>query len=386
VTTETVHERLAKDLWGTVSWLLAQDGPVLDPQAGTWFVARYTQVRAMLTDRRVAGRSSEHGTSDLSTRERANVAPIEDHFRRWLVFSDAPAREPLRVLFRRAVAAFADTTSLRPLVPTRLAEIDLVAQFAKPFTLNAVSTLLGLDDTGRIGAHGTDLLAYLGLDRYDETVVSKAKQAVAALRDHFEGDYLAHAKGVLPDAFRQALTDGADPDDVLAVFTQVLTGGLDPTQAVLVEGMDRCSDPLQLKAFEVDPESFADELCRLASPFHYAPRAAAADIDIAGRTIPAGARVALVLAAANRDPAQFPVPHEVHLARARRRHLAFGWGRHVCLGARLAELVVIAGLRALTRHPEWPVNCTPHRLDIRTGGMTRAGEFTFLHDQQETHK
>ncbi|ALG13387.1 cytochrome P450 [Kibdelosporangium phytohabitans] len=173
---------------------------------------------------------------------------------------------------------------------------------------------------------GVTLLAYLGLDRYDETFVAKAEQALGRLRDRFEHGYLPRAEGPLPWAFRHALGAGADPADLLAVFTQVLTGGFEPTKAVLVEGLCRCCDPLQLKVFNADPAGCADELARLASPFHYAPRTASSSVVVAGTTVPAGARVALVLAAANRDPVRFPRPHEVDPARPRRQHVAFGWG------------------------------------------------------------
>jgi len=57
-----------------------------------------------------------------------------------------------------------------------------------------------------------------------------------------------------------------------------------------------------------------------------------------GVEIPRGSRVALVLAAANRDPRRWPEPERFDVGRADSGHLAFGGGIHFCLGAPLARL------------------------------------------------
>lgn len=68
-------------------------------------------------------------------------------------------------------------------------------------------------------------------------------------------------------------------------------------------------------------------------------RIATRETELRGHTIPAGSRVLLVLAAANHDPDQFPEPDTVDLCRANAdKHLAFGHGVHLCVGAGLARL------------------------------------------------
>ncbi len=67
-------------------------------------------------------------------------------------------------------------------------------------------------------------------------------------------------------------------------------------------------------------------------------RWAAEDLPIGDRVIPNGQMVVLVLGAANRDPAQFPDPDRLALARATNHHVAFGFGIHYCLGAPLVRL------------------------------------------------
>src|SRR5256885_7364207 len=67
-------------------------------------------------------------------------------------------------------------------------------------------------------------------------------------------------------------------------------------------------------------------------------RGAAEDLPIGDRTIAKGQMVVLVTGAATRDPAEFPDPDPLALARPNNHHVAFGFGIHYCLGAPLVRL------------------------------------------------
>jgi cytochrome P450 len=69
-------------------------------------------------------------------------------------------------------------------------------------------------------------------------------------------------------------------------------------------------------------------------------------VSIAGSTIPAGKKVLLLYAAANRDPRKYDDPERFRLDRQPADHLAFGFGPHTCLGAFLARLE----MRVLLEH------------------------------------
>ena len=88
-------------------------------------------------------------------------------------------------------------------------------------------------------------------------------------------------------------------------------------------------------------ETAVEEFLRFDSPVQGLFRAAADDTELGEVAIPAGAKVQLLYASANRDPAVWDDPDELRFDRdpgRLRKHLAFGWGVHHCLGASLARL------------------------------------------------
>jgi cytochrome P450 len=92
-------------------------------------------------------------------------------------------------------------------------------------------------------------------------------------------------------------------------------------------------------------------------------RTATVDTEIGGHPIKAGDKIVMSYAAANRDPAVFEDPHRFDILRPNaKRHLAFGAGPHICIGARLAKMQLRALIREVvtrlpdihpTSEPEW---------------------------------
>jgi cytochrome P450 len=75
---------------------------------------------------------------------------------------------------------------------------------------------------------------------------------------------------------------------------------------------------------------------------------------MAGTTFRAGQMVLLPFAAANRDPEAFENPDMVILDRTDNRHVAFGFGRHRCIGAGLARMEIRVALEEwLTQFPSF---------------------------------
>jgi len=108
-----------------------------------------------------------------------------------------------------------------------------------------------------------------------------------------------------------------------------------------------------------------EEILRYDAPVKRAPRIAAADIELHGKTIRQGERVLLVLSAANRDPRQFSDPDTFDITRDPNPHVAFGGGIHHCLGANLARLEGQEAFRAITQRFA-PFSLATERLEYQT--------------------
>lgn len=106
-----------------------------------------------------------------------------------------------------------------------------------------------------------------------------------------------------------------------------------------------------------------DESLRRDAPSPYIGRTTTEEVHIDGVTIPADSKVLLLVAAANRDPAQYGNPDEFDPHRQKSTHVAFGVGIHACIGQPLARLEAELVLTALARHARTiTLDGTPTRL------------------------
>jgi hypothetical protein len=92
-----------------------------------------------------------------------------------------------------------------------------------------------------------------------------------------------------------------------------------------------------------------EEVLRWTSPVVHFARTATADVELGGQKIRAGDALALFYASANRDEEVHHEPFAFRVDRRPNRHLAFGVGEHVCLGAHVARLELRAILAELLR-------------------------------------
>jgi cytochrome P450 len=93
-------------------------------------------------------------------------------------------------------------------------------------------------------------------------------------------------------------------------------------------------------------------------------------MELGGKVIRKGSKVVAVLAAANRDPSQFPDPDSLNLLRSNNRHLAFGWAAHFCFGAPLARVEGQIAFNSLVRRLKNPELADP-KLEWRQNAGLR---------------
>jgi cytochrome P450 len=169
-------------------------------------------------------------------------------------------------------------------------------------------------------------------------------------------DRLSKPQDDLLTIVAQATDENGEPLEMrekLSIITiDLLASGNETTTAALASGMKLLiQDREALARLERDPElikTFAEEVLRLESPAQGMFRRVTADTTLGGIALKEGELLSLRFGAANRDESQFPSAEQIDLDRPHPgKHLAFGIGRHHCIGAPLARLEIIVSFEAL---------------------------------------
>jgi cholest-4-en-3-one 26-monooxygenase len=182
---------------------------------------------------------------------------------------------------------------------------------------------------------------------------SQDKALQAAMEMYMYWEWLSHqAERERDDDLIQALLDaeleGGEKltnQDVDAFLMLLVVAGNETTRNLISGGMyTLLQERSQWELLSERPELLVpgvEEMLRYISPVMYFRRTATRDVEVAGTTIPEGARTTMWFIAANRDPAVFPDPHRFDVTRQPNEHVAFGaGGPHYCLGANLARLEI----------------------------------------------
>ncbi|HEY6511099.1 MAG TPA: cytochrome P450 [Burkholderiaceae bacterium] len=138
-------------------------------------------------------------------------------------------------------------------------------------------------------------------------------------------------------------TRNMSPLEYMGNLVLLIVGGNDTTRNSMTGGLLALHDhPDQWAKLRANPDliqSLVPEIVRWQTPLAHMRRTAVADIELGGKRISAGDKVAMWYLSGNRDDSAIDEPHRFIIDRARpRQHLAFGFGIHRCVGNRLAEL------------------------------------------------
>jgi cytochrome P450 len=349
---------------------------------GSWLLTRYDDILPVYRDPKAfsSDKKKEFGP-------KFGPSPLLEHHTTSLIFNDPP----LHTRVRRAIVGALTQRHIAAMEPGLVAlvdrlldamaekgEVDLIEDFAAAIPIGIIGNLLGIPQAERgplrawslailgalepvltpeRGSHGnaavTDMLAYL------KTLVDERR---IHLRDPAT-DVLTRL--ILGEEDGEPLTE----TQLLHQCIFLLNAGHETTTNLIgntlhaLTGKPDQKAELIAQAGDVERMKIAvEEFLRFESPVQLGNRITTQNVEVGGVPFPPDARITICIGAANRDPAQFPDPDRMNIAREPNRHVAFGFGIHTCAGLSLARLEArVAMSRFLTRFPRYALAGEPAR-------------------------
>jgi cytochrome P450 len=355
------------DPYGFLAALREEHGPVFwSGRHRAWLLTSFPEVVGGYRDDRLSSDRVGAIARHLDTAGRTAMAPTLELLRGWMVFRDEPDHTRLRDPVRWAFTPKA-MEGLRAQVQALVDELvdgvveagtcDLVAAFAFPLPAMVIAHLLGVPATDRdkFGTWSKKLAAVVFGAGDDPERRALATEGSTEFTEYFRW-LVAQREAEPGDDLVSALVaaqgeDGLSADELAGACTLLLFAGHETTADLLANGtVALARHPAELDRLRQDPGMWpmaVEEILRYDAPTKVQVRVVTEAHDRSGRHLEAGDMVYLCLAAANRDPDEFPDPDRFDVGRDPRQHIAFGLGAHHCLGAPLARLEGQIGLRTL---------------------------------------
>lgn len=233
---------------------------------------------------------------------------------------------------------------------------DLVKDFALHYPLRVIMTLFGVprEDEPVMLKLTQEFFGTTDPDEQRAEVAPEPDVAArmwrAAIADFFAyfnklaADRRANPTDDLASIIANAKIDGEYLPEtfVNGYYIAIATAGHDTTASTTSGAIQAFARfPEQLELVRNDPSlipSLVDEAVRWVSPVKHFRRVVSRDTEFAGRRLKEGDSVMLMYPSANRDAAVFENPDTFDLTRRPNKHLAFGFGPHMCLGQHVAKL------------------------------------------------
>jgi cytochrome P450 len=372
--------------------------PVHRSPWGVWFIGRYEHVRALLKDRRFSSqdvpgqlrrRNEMLKTRRVAANQPDNLDALIENSENWFAFLEGMEHVRLRKLVSSAFQK-RQIDQMRLHIKESVAELlhdidgreqfDLMADFAKPLPQRVIAHLLGLPaaDTSQCVAWanviGRIFDPLLSLEEY-ATLNQSSFEFMAYLRA-----LIAQRRAVPQEDLISALIDAHDNEDrlseaeIISTIIVMFAAGEETVVGLIGNGvLSLITHPEQRNLLLNDPGLAAnavEELLRYDSPFQMTSRTALEDVELDGKSIRKGDQIYVLLASANRDPAQFADPDKLDIERERPHHMSFADGVHFCVGAQLARIEAQEAFTALfQRYPHLAL--LPQELTYRDNTILR---------------
>jgi len=357
---------------------------------GFWVMSRHEDAMAVMLD---PGTFSSNKGGDRT----AGGTALKDDRQagKFIFFTDDPHHKRLRQLVNKGFtnrAIHGMEAELRRRVVALIDAMpenepfDFVSRFSRDLPLQAICLLLGVPQEDRV-----QLAAWVDAGIAAPTPEVLAKEYAFKLRD-YGAELIARKRAnptddILSTIIAARLEPGEDgfaggpltDEELLNFFMALFTAGAETTRSAIGGGlrplMDNPDQLERLRAADLPQMRTAlDEVLRWTTPSIYKRRTAVRDIEYKGHKIKRGDKVTYWEMSANRDAAVFDEPFRFDIGRTPNRHVAFGFGVHVCLGASLARMEMRLAFKELldrieTFVPEGPIDWMPNNRLLGIRGM-----------------
>ena len=335
-----------------------------------WVLSHYQDIAAVLLNPEVF--SSRGRVTNVIQREFPEsfldqIKPLLHHYSRGVINLDPPDHTRMRRLLQKT---FLPRTleRLTPAIRSTTAELveaarvrgrmDVVADLAYPLPVIVIAELLGVprEERDRLKRWSAAIMEFQAVPLPRAETILSSQAAIVEMRSYLRDIANERRKRPREDLISELVAlevdgDRLAEDELLSTCLTLLVAGHETTTNLIANATWLLlRHPDQLAKLRTNPglmPSTIEEVLRFESPLHRVGRTALSDTEIAGAQIRKGETVFLLLAAGNRDPAQFPEPDVFDIRRTPNKHIAFGYGIHFCLGAALARLEAPIALNAL---------------------------------------
>jgi cytochrome P450 len=334
------------DPFPAYAWLRRHAPVYRNPETGWWAISRYDDVRFVSSRPELFT-----STRGIMIPESGGVNPDQLGL---LIFKDPPVHRSLRKLvidsFTPARIAALEPR-LREIARGLRAELrpgralDFAEAIAAPLPTLVIAEMLGApsEDWPRFRIWSD---AVIGIEDPAQPVGIATAQA--ELHAYFSKLIEQRRRAPADDLISKLLAARVDGQslsrqDVYEFCWLLLIAGNETTRNLIALGTKALLEhPEQLRQLQADPSLLPgaiEEMLRWCNPVAHMMRTATTEVEIRGQKILAGERVVMLYGAANRDEEVFGADAELfRIKRHPNRHLQFGFGEHICIGAHLSRL------------------------------------------------
>lgn len=339
--------------------LMRDYDPVHRNPDGSYFLTRYEDVVLSFKH------PSMSSDKKIDFKPKFGDGPLYVHHTTSLVFNDPPAHTRVRKLLSEAFTP-RKLAELEPVIEgiidrllDRLATqgtFDVVSDYALALPTEIIADMLGVPEEHRHKLHNYSNLILGALDPVvSSEKIAKGHEAVeefgglleeliAERRKTPKGGEMGEVLAAL--IFGEVDGENLSPIELIQNCIFLLNAGHETTANLVGNGISILLDyPDQMDRLRGDPaliKTAVEEFLRFQSPLQIGNRKATEDVQFgpgnAKTSIPAGSFIYTVIGSANRDPEIFVEPEEVDIGRRPNPQIAFGIGKHTCMGNTLGRI------------------------------------------------